>query len=136
VTVGGGGEQMMLRVVAKHADRWNWNGDREAFRHKVDVLKARCEEVGRDFESIEKSYWGMVSIDRSREEAVRKAKEMPTGSSFESFMTHHAVGTPDDVASFFAPYVDMGARYFVLQINESAGIESLKLFMDEVVPKL
>jgi F420-dependent oxidoreductase-like protein len=46
--IGGGGEQLTLRVVAKYADVWNHGGSLEDFVHKVKVLKGHCAEVGRD----------------------------------------------------------------------------------------
>lgn len=47
--IGGGGEQLTLRVVAKHADIWNsTSGSVDEFRHKVDVLHQHCAEIGRD----------------------------------------------------------------------------------------
>ncbi|HEV2129447.1 MAG TPA: LLM class F420-dependent oxidoreductase, partial [Thermomicrobiales bacterium] len=49
LVIGGGGEQLTLRVVAKHADVWNYTGGSvEEFRHKVGVLRRHCEEVGRN----------------------------------------------------------------------------------------
>ena len=47
--IGGSGEQLTLRVVAKHADIWNYTGGSvEAFRHKVSVLHDHCAAVERD----------------------------------------------------------------------------------------
>ena len=47
--IGGGGEQLTLRVVAKHADIWNsTSGSADEFRHKVEVLREHCAAVGRD----------------------------------------------------------------------------------------
>ena len=64
VTIGGGGEQLMLRVVARHADRWNFvGGDADTFRHKVAVLRRHCEAVGRDPEEIELSVQARVNLD-------------------------------------------------------------------------
>lgn len=55
--IGGSGEQLTLRVVAKHADIWNYSGgDVATFRHKVDVLHRHCDAVGRDPSEIELSY--------------------------------------------------------------------------------
>lgn len=49
VWIGGGGEQKTLRVVAKHADVWNYaGGPLEAAVHKVEVLEQHCQDVGRD----------------------------------------------------------------------------------------
>jgi len=51
--IGGGGEQLTLRVVAKHADIWNYTGGSvEEFTHKVGVLREHCAAVGRDPEEI------------------------------------------------------------------------------------
>src|SRR5213075_3057383 len=48
-TIGGGGEKLTLRVVARHASIYNAPGDNpEEVRHKNDVLDAHCAEIGRD----------------------------------------------------------------------------------------
>ena len=60
--IGGGGEQLTLRVVAKYADIWNHGGvDVEVFKHKVEVLHRHCETIGRDPNEIELSV--QVRID-------------------------------------------------------------------------
>lgn len=54
--IGGSGEQLTLRVVAKHANVWNFvAGPVDVFQHKVSVLKQHCEAVGRDFDAIDLS---------------------------------------------------------------------------------
>lgn len=54
--IGGGGEQLTLRVVARYADIWNFSGaDPETFRHKIQVLHEHCAEIGRDPSEIELS---------------------------------------------------------------------------------
>lgn len=56
ILIGGSGEQLTLKIVAKHADIWNYSGgDLETFNHKVEVLKRHCEDIGRDFAEIELS---------------------------------------------------------------------------------
>lgn len=64
ILIGGMGEQKTLRLVAKYADACNFfarAGD-DTIRGKLDVLKQRCEEVGRDYNSIEKTALGTVSL--------------------------------------------------------------------------
>ncbi|HEX5502739.1 MAG TPA: LLM class F420-dependent oxidoreductase [Thermomicrobiales bacterium] len=47
--IGGGGEQLTLRVVARYADIWNHvGGSVDTFKHKVEVLHRHCAAVGRD----------------------------------------------------------------------------------------
>lgn len=57
ILVGGAGEKVLLRLVARYADACNLTDsfDPEFYRHKLDVLRRHCEEVGRDYEAIEKT---------------------------------------------------------------------------------
>ena len=62
--IGGGGEQLTLRVVAKHADIWNYTGGSvDEFTHKVGVLRDHCAAVERDPKDIVLSYQHRVDID-------------------------------------------------------------------------
>ena len=56
IWVGGGGEKITLRIVARHADGWNIPFVApETYAHKVEVLHAHCEREGRDPHSLTKS---------------------------------------------------------------------------------
>lgn len=64
IVIGGSGEQLTLRVVAKHADIWNFaGGSTETFQHKDRVLREHCAAVGRDPEAIERSVQIVVNYD-------------------------------------------------------------------------
>src|SRR5215213_9446783 len=53
--IGGGGEQVTLKLVAQWGDACNVGGDVATLGHKLDVLKRHCENVGRDDREIIKS---------------------------------------------------------------------------------
>lgn len=72
ILIGGSGEKLTLRVVAKHADACNLFGDPDEVRHKLDVLRRHCEAVGRDFNEIERSC--LPTFLLARDEAALKAK--------------------------------------------------------------
>ena len=55
ILIGGGGEQVTLKLVAKHAHAWNGFGPPERFAHKNAVLNRWCDEVGRDPKEIERT---------------------------------------------------------------------------------
>jgi hypothetical protein len=62
--IGGAGEQLTLRVVARYADVWNsMPTDVEEFRHKLRVLHEHCAAVGRDPTQIELSEQTRVNYD-------------------------------------------------------------------------
>ena len=52
IMVGGMGEKKTLRLVAQYADACNLfaYGGAGTIRHKLEVLKRHCEDVGRDYE--------------------------------------------------------------------------------------
>ena len=57
ILIGGGGEKKTLRLVAKYADACNLFA-RPELEHKLDVLRAHCDDVGRDYDEIEKTVMG------------------------------------------------------------------------------
>jgi alkanesulfonate monooxygenase SsuD/methylene tetrahydromethanopterin reductase-like flavin-dependent oxidoreductase (luciferase family) len=69
--IGGGGEQVTLRIVAKHADHWNvWGGPRVLAR-KGAVLDAHCGAVGRDPKTLTRSA-NMALLITDREEEIQR----------------------------------------------------------------
>ena len=54
ILIGGGGEKKTLRLVAQYADACNLFPGPE-LQHKLDVLKKHCDDVGRDYDEIEKT---------------------------------------------------------------------------------
>jgi F420-dependent oxidoreductase-like protein len=54
ILVGGGGEKKTLRFVAKYADACNLFPGPDLQR-KLDVLRRHCDDVGRDYDEIEKT---------------------------------------------------------------------------------
>src|SRR6516162_5328271 len=62
IWIGGGGEQLTLRVVARHADLSNFGGKPDEWAHKCEVLKGHCASVGRDYDEITKTWSPEVFI--------------------------------------------------------------------------
>jgi F420-dependent oxidoreductase-like protein len=57
ILIGGGGEQKTLRMVAQYGDACNLFGHLgpQGLTHKLDVLKRHCDEIGRDYATIERT---------------------------------------------------------------------------------
>ena len=53
--IGGGGEKVTLRIVARHADHWNVWGGPEVLGRKGALLDGYCRAAGRDPKSITRS---------------------------------------------------------------------------------
>ena len=50
--IGGGGEKVTLKIVARHADHWNVWGGPDVLARKGALLDGYCRTVGRDPQSI------------------------------------------------------------------------------------
>ncbi len=69
--IGGDGEYVIQRVVARYADIWDCSVDSpEEYRHKGEVLTRQCAAIGRDPTAIERSRH--ISVDLSDPAAARQ----------------------------------------------------------------
>ena len=134
VWIGGGGERLTLRVVARHADFANFGGNPEEWAHKAEVLKRHCKAVGRDYDEIVKTWNPEVFI---REDEAEMAEATPSGGqSFERWKLGNMVGTPDEVAEKVATYVAMGCTGFVPWCSDYPSHRSLHLLAEKVIPQV
>ncbi len=68
ILIGGGGEKKTLRLVAQYGDACNLfvgPGNLDMLRHKLDVLKQHCADVGRNYDEIEKTTLGSLQLSAS-----------------------------------------------------------------------
>ena len=70
ILIGGSGERKTLRLVAKYADACNVFGSPDA-GHKLDVLRAHCDDLGRDYDSIEKTVITTIDVGENGERAEK-----------------------------------------------------------------
>jgi F420-dependent oxidoreductase-like protein len=60
ILIGGGGEKRTLKLVARYADACNVFGSSpDDVAHKLDVLRAHCQDEGRDYDGIAKTVLAM-----------------------------------------------------------------------------
>jgi alkanesulfonate monooxygenase SsuD/methylene tetrahydromethanopterin reductase-like flavin-dependent oxidoreductase (luciferase family) len=135
--VGGGGEQVTLKLVARYADANNVGGGLEAVRHKEEVLLRHCETVGRDPAEIERtSSIGTVIIRDTEEEAHRVHREIVRGNGDAPLWENQPVGTVDQIAERLAGYVAIGYRHLVAGFPAPYDEESMTRLATEVLPML
>lgn len=72
ILIGGAGEKVTLRLVARHADMWHSFGDFETYQRKVAILAEHCAQVGRDPDTIE-HVWGSLERIEDHADALAQA---------------------------------------------------------------
>lgn len=77
IMIGGGGERKTLRMVAQYADACNLMGDVATVAHKIDVLRAHCDRLGRDFSEIDvTAMYRDIPPDASTDQIVAGARRL------------------------------------------------------------
>ena len=141
ILVGGGGEQVTLRIAARHAHLTNWQADIEAFRRKSQLLAGYCDEIGRDPDEIVRTHGPDCRIFDTDAEA-RAWCRTPGGGHLsghddvDGYLRDSLVGTVEQVAEKAQAYVDAGCRQFIVWLRDYPSDETLRRFIGEVAPKL
>ena len=127
--IGGGGEQLTLRAVARHADACNVGGSPDQVRHKFEVLKRHCETVGRKYDEIERT--SVISFVIARDEAALGARrqKLAVPAQFYGF-----AGTVAQVTDLVGRYRDAGVQLLISSAYKN-DTETLELLAADVMPK-
>ncbi len=134
IWIGGGGEQLTLRVVARHADVSNFGGKPHEWAHKAEVLAQHCKAVGRDYDEIRKTISGEMFIRETEKEIADAGTKSMWGEPLDSWREGNLVGTPDQVAEKIQTYVDLGCTGFVPWCSDYPETESMRLLAEKVAP--
>lgn len=112
--IGGDGERVMLKLVAQYADACSVQGDYAAIEHKFAVLKAHCETIGRDYQSIHRTALTLCVIDDTDEQA----RALIPGGSLIGFpgnvLSYGLIGTPKTIRQRLAAYEAAGVQELVI----------------------
>lgn len=152
IWVGGGGEKVTLKLVARYADACNIGGTNpDVYRHKYGVLKQHCEDVGRDYNQIIKSaevFTHLVLPGMTPEQATAKPRRdvsrlVGHDVSLEEFREGNYVGYPQgfigttqEAIETFSRLHEAGVEYFIVYLTGVAHLETLQAFAEEVMPAL
>jgi len=126
IMIGGSGKKL-LKVVASKADWWNGVLPLRTYQQKLSVLKEHCENVGRDYHSIKKTWLGAVAIARTETQAVRIAENNPFNATDPPI-----IGTHEQVTTQLRDFVDLGVEYFILRFLDFPNQTGIELFTENV----
>jgi len=119
-----------LRVAARLADWWNWDGSWElVYRRPYEILRGHCEEIGRPFDEITLTAGVFVWFPDDPSE-FEPTFEHP----FYAGQTFDRIGpTPEDAVREIQLLIDHGVAHFLPSFQDMA---TLRRFVDEVLPAL
>ncbi len=137
IWIGGGGEKVTLKLVAMWGDATNINtGNPNEVRRKFDVLRRHCEDVGRDYNEITRSWETVVYLIEKESDRDLALQRLSSGQP-AGLDSRLILGTPQQVADRLTPMVEAGVQYFVVYIPRVAyELDQVERFAQEVIPQL
>jgi len=139
--IGGGGEKVTLKLVAQYADACNvGGGDPEVIGQKLEILKAHCETVGRDYDEITKSSsfaWVPIANGADPAKATAAIRKSYGDLDYETFARRFGPAVPiDAIGERLQAAIDAGLDYAITYIPGVAyDQEPMHLYEAEVISR-
>ena len=133
--IGGSGEKVTLRLVARWADACNVLGNTQKLKHKFDVLRGHCEDFGRDYEEITRSTSVNVYLLEEGDDPAGATALARGGMSYDEYSKRFMVGTAAEISERLQSKVAAGVNYFIIYLPRVAYDPTpVERFAKEVIP--
>ena len=106
--IGGGGEQLTLRAVARYANACNVGGTPDQVRHKYEVLRQHCETQKRNYDEIERTNVIGFLLARDEKALAAKRQRLEVPAQYMGF-----AGTVAQVTDLVGKYKDAGSQLLI-----------------------
>jgi F420-dependent oxidoreductase-like protein len=133
ILIGGSGPTKTLRTTARYADLWNGYGDPDRIAAVSDVLRVRCDEIGRPFDDIERT----VTVHAVVRDTAALAVEAWTPIAERHGLVDRVAadgkdreltvgGSPADLAAYVDGYRRIGVGEVIFVFRHPFDIESIE----------
>jgi len=129
IMIGGSGEQLTLRAVARLGDACNLFGSPEVVAQKLAVLRRHCEAVGRNYDEIEKTSLTSLLLARGEAELKAKRERMGVPEPFRGYAL-----TTSQAVDLVGAFHDAGSQMMISSFFRNDP-ETQALLASEVMPK-
>jgi alkanesulfonate monooxygenase SsuD/methylene tetrahydromethanopterin reductase-like flavin-dependent oxidoreductase (luciferase family) len=119
IVLGGSGEKRTLRLAARYADAANVFGDAANVRHKTEVLRAHCADVGRNPDEVTMTHLSTVLVgsdDRHVAELVERLR--PARQDPARYAAAVNAGTVADQVGRFRQLAEAGAGEVMIRLAD------------------
>ena len=134
--IGGGGEKVTLRLVARYGDACNvGGGNPEIVRQKLAILKEHCEAVGRNYDEIIRSTNLVCFVLAPGEDPEQATAAARRGMPFEEYAKGCFVAEPAAIQERIGQLQEAGITYLITYLSRLAyDHEQMHRFADGVIP--
>jgi F420-dependent oxidoreductase-like protein len=133
IIIGGHGPKRTPRLAARYADEFNLPFSPVAdFRAAADRVRAACEQIGRDPDTMRYTTAQVVCVGRDEAAVGQRAKAI--GRAADELRAHGLAGLPGEVVERLQAFAAAGAETAYFQVLDLDDHEHLRLIASEVVP--
>jgi F420-dependent oxidoreductase-like protein len=131
--IGGKGARRTPALAARYAEEFNlpFVGLEET-EAQIGRVRAACEEIGRDPDSLVYSNAHTVCVGVDEAEIARRAEFI--GRTPEDLRANALAGSPHEVVEAIGRYAALGATRMYLQVLDLHDLDQVRLIADEVLP--
>ena len=128
IMIGGSGEQLTLRAVARLGNACNIFGAPEIVKQKYEILRRHCEKERRNYDEIERT--NLTGIVIARDEPALKVKrdKLKVPDPYRGFVV-----TVPQAIELIGRYEEVGVQMFICSFYRNDW-ESMELLAGEVMP--
>lgn len=135
IIIGGRGQRRTPRLAAQYAAEFNLPfGSVEAFGESCALVRAACERIGRNPDSLRTTAALVVAVGENEAEFERRAAAI--GREPGELRANGAAGTVADAARTIRRFVEAGAQRIYLQVLDLADLAHLDLIASAVIPRV
>jgi len=135
ILIGGTGEKVLLRIVAKHADMWNASGPAEMMAQKIDVIRRHGDAVRRDTDRIEKTVMlPLCYRNPDREGFVQGLIASMRQTTPEVARKQIMIGDKTECLETIERYRRAGVTHFIFMTFAPYNLDEMQGFAEEVIP--
>ncbi len=137
--IGGHGEKVLLKIVAKYADMWNMgNADAAEMKRLIGVIERHGDTVGRNTDEIEKTLMLALCYNapKQREEMLSSIVGMMAQKTPEQARDIMIIGSKQECVDKIENYVRSGVSHFIFLHNPPiTAEEDIQAFAEEIIPQ-
>ena len=126
--IGGKGERVTLRIVARYGDACNFTHPTpEEMAHKFALIQRYCAEVGRDAREIRRTIYVNGVVGETDIQATMKANNLQGKFSTDHLQVRGLLGSPATIQKRLRDIEQCGVHEVIVCLPDSADVEALRL---------
>ena len=136
ILIGGTGERVLLKLVARHADMWSASADADRMGHLIETIRRHADAVGRDSETIDKTVMIPLAYqaDADRQQFMCWVVAAMRATSPEAARRGIMIGERAECFDTIERFRKVGVTHFIFMLFEPLREEEIQAFAEEIIP--